>query len=290
MRRFLLIIILFIPFSGLLAQEVDSLFAVKKEGNWEIKYIVKARENARMLARRFYVPEGQLEFANDEGTMKKLTEGAPVYVPVLKENYYVVKPGRFSGKHTHELYYRANSKDEIAVLSNSCGVTKNEFREWNSLKGNTLKTGQVLFVGWVRMIVKDSTEPSTLTAYPGPPKKVATVDTTSSAPVPGGLDTIYNRQTNNGLNVLSEKGTAAFFVKPGKNTMFYAFHNEAARGSIIKVSNPGTGKSTFVKVLGPLPDTKLYANCIIGISEGAKEALGIVNDSKAWCELSYAAN
>ncbi|GAA4468613.1 hypothetical protein GCM10023093_26550 [Nemorincola caseinilytica] len=277
------------PFSGLLAQETDSLFAVKKEGNWEIKYTVKARENARMLSKRFYVPEGQMEYANDEGTMKKLTEGATVYIPVLKENYYVTRPGKFSGKHTRELYYRANSKDEIAVLSNSCGVTKTEFRDWNALKGNTLKAGQILFIGWVRMVVKDSTEPATLAAYPAPPKKVV-VDTSNTPPVPGGLDSIYNRQTNNGLNVLTEKGTAAFFEKPGKNTMYYAFHNEAARGSIIKVYNPGTGKSTYVKVLGPLPDTKLYANCIIGISEGAKEALGINNDTKAWCELSYAAD
>lgn len=277
------------PFLGLKAQEIDSLFAVKKEGNWEIKYTVKARENARMLARRFYVPEGQLEYANDEGTMKKLTEGATVYIPVLKENYYVVKPARFSGRHTRELYYRANSRDEIAVLSNSCGVTKTEFRDWNGLKGNTLKSGQVLFIGWVRMIVKDTAEPSTLTAYPAPlVKKVEVVDTTSAPPVPGGLDTVYNRQTNNGLNVLTEKGTVAFFDRPGK--MYYAFHNEAARGSIIKVTNPGSGKSTYVKVLGPLPDTKQYANCIIGISSAAKEALGIVNDSKAWCELSYAAN
>jgi hypothetical protein len=58
---------------------------------------------------------------------------------------------------------------------------------------------------------------------------------------------------------------------------------------VIKVTNPGTGKSIFVKVLGPIPDTKQYAGSIIGIATAAKEALG-VTDTKAWCELSYSPN
>lgn len=290
MMRYILFIITFFPCISLFAQEEDSLYVVKKDGNWEIKYSVKAHETARMLGKRFLVPEGQLEYANDEGSMKKLTEGSTIYIPVLKENFYVIKPRGFASKNIIPLYYKANSRDEIAVLATYSAVTKIEFRDWNNLKGNTLKNGQVLFIGWVKMIVKDTADAASLLAYPMP-KKPVVVDTVAiNAPVPGGLDTIYNRQTNNGLNVLMEKGTAVFFEKQGKSNLNYAFHNEAARGSIIKVYNPGSGKSTYVKVLGPLPDTKLYAGSIIGISNGAKEDLGIVNDNKAWCELSYAAD
>jgi LysM repeat protein len=288
MLRILVTILLTLPFSGALCQVDDSLFAVKKESAWEIKYTVKARENARMLAKRFFIQEGILEFANDEGTMKKLSEGAIVYIPVTKENFLTVKPPPLKMRYIHPLYYRVRSKDDISAISNYSGVTKAEMRTWNELKGNTLVPGQVLFVGWVKMMVKDSSDPVTLTAFPAP-KKVVVIDTSGKVPVPGGLDSVFNVQTNGGLNVLTEKGTAVFFEKPGKNAMYYAFHNEAARGSIIKVFNPGSGKTTYVKVLGPLPDTKLYANAVIGICDGAKEALGIT-DSKAWCELSYAAD
>lgn len=290
MMRYILLLIALLPGLSLFAQEEDSLYVVKKDGNWEIKYTVKEHETARMLAKRFHVPEGQLEYSNDEGTMKKLVEGANVYIPVLKENFYVIKPRGFAAKNIIPLYYKANGRDEIAVLATYSGVTKVEFRDWNTLKGNTLKSGQILFIGWIKMIVKDTADAASLLAYPMPKKPVVADTVAINAPVPGGLDTIYNRQTNNGLNVLTEKGTAVFFDKPGKNNMNYAFHNEAARGSIIKVYNPGSGKFTYVKVLGPLPDTKLYAGSIIGISNGAKDALGIVNDTKAWCELSYAAD
>jgi hypothetical protein len=288
MLRLLILILLTLPFTYTFCQENDSLFVVKKEGNWEIMYTAKERENARMLAKRFFIDAEQLEFANDEGTMKKLTEGATVYIPVAKRNFYTVQPPPLSMKHVRELYYKVSGRDDIGMLSTYSGVTKVQFRTWNELRGNTLKPGQILFVGWVKMMSKDTTDAATLVAYPAP-KKVVVVDTTNNAPVPGNLDSVYNIQTNKGLNVLSEKGTAVFFDKPGKVTMYYAFHNEAARGSIIKVYYPGSGKSTYVKVLGPLPDTKLYANCIIGISSSAKEALGI-NDAKAWCELFYAAD
>jgi hypothetical protein len=290
--QFMRKLLLFISFTGLSqlmsAQDTDSLFAVKKDGTWEIKYSAKARETARMLAKRFYVPEGQLEFANDEATMSKLTEGATVYIPVIKDNFFNIKPAPLKMKNVRELYYQVGSRDDIGILSSYSGVTKVEMRNWNELKGNTLKPGSVLFIGWVKMMVKDTTDPATLAAYPAPKKKVI-IDTSGKVTVPGGLDTVYNSQTNNGLNVLTEKGTAVFFEKPGKSNIFYAFHNEAARGSVVKVFNPGSGKTIYVKVLGPLPDTKLYANSIIGISSGAKEALG-VTDNRTWCELSYAAN
>jgi len=288
MQRLLLLIIFFTPITFLYAQDGDSLIAVKKEGAWGIKYVAKARENARMLAKRFYIQEGQIEYLNDEGTMRKLTEGSIVYIPVTKENFLNTKPAPLKMKNFRELYYHVVPKDEVGILSSYSGVTKIEMRTWNDLRGNTLKPGQTLFVGWVRIMAKDSSDPTTASAYPAPKKKVV-IDTSGKLPVPGGLDTVYNSQTNNGLNVLTEKGTAAFFEKPGKSTIFYAFHNEAARGSVIKVFNPGSGKTIYVKVLGPLPDTKLYAGCIIGISDSAKEALGIT-DNKTWCELSYAAN
>ncbi len=288
MVKRILFILLFMPIGFVYGQEGDSLFAVKKEGAWNIIYTARARENARMLAKRFFIQEGQMEYLNDEGTMRKLTEGSTVYIPVVKENFFVVKPPPLSMKNVHELYYHVVPKDEIGIISNYSGITKNEMRTWNNLRGNTLKQGQVLFIGWVRMMDKDSTNPISLTAYPTPKKKVV-VDTSGKVTVPGGMDTVYNTQTNNGLNVLTEKGTAVFFEKQGKSNVYYAFHNEVARGGIIKVFNPGTGKTIYAKVLGPLPDTKQYANSIIGISDSAKEALGI-SDNRAWCELSYAAN
>jgi hypothetical protein len=268
-------------------QETDSLFAVRKSGKFAIRYTVKPRENVKMLAHRFYVSENIIEYANEYIDMRKLTAGTVINIPVAKENYLTSKPTL--DPNFMPLYYYIVPKDDIAVLSTYIGITKNDLRIWNSLKGNTLHPDDVLFIGWVKMIAKDSTNPESELAYPAEKKKkVATVDTVKLA-IPGGLDTTYNRQTSNGSNVLTEKGTAVFFEKAGKNDVYYAFHNATPRGTIIKVFNPGTGRTTYVKVLGPLPGTKLYAGSIIGISNAAREDLEI-RDDKAWLELSYSPN
>jgi LysM repeat protein len=263
----------------------DSLFAIRKDGNLVISYEFKQGESVRMLALRFTVSEGAILNANDPADIKKLAPGATLYIPVSPENnYYSLKQPL---TNMGELYYHVAQKDDIGLVSTYMGdprVTKSQIRNWNNLKGNTLFPGQVLFVGWVKMIPRDTTNPAYSLAYPSRKKRVS-VDTLKPV-VPGGLDTVYARQTNNGMNVLTEKGTAVFFEKTSRSNVCIAFHNTARRGTIIKVYNPGNGKVVYARVLGPIPNTKQYANSIIGISEQAKEALG-VTDSKTWCELSY---
>jgi LysM repeat protein len=113
---------------------------------------------------------------------------------------------------------------------------------------------------------------------------VAPIDTLSEA------EELYISQTHEGQNVHEEKGPAVFYpsASRSKQDIYYAFHNTAPRGTIIKVHNPGTDKTIFVKVIGTLPGTKLYHNSLIGITSQAKQELGVRNEEKAWCELSYA--
>lgn len=287
MRRSLIVLLFSMFYFAAGAQSSDSLFVVRKGSNWAIQYTVKPWETVHMLAQRFYLTDRALENANEYGPGKKLTPGAIIEIPVIADNYFRVKQS-IDNSSQRELYYHVGPKDDIGILSTYAGVTKTEMRRWNNLKGNTLNVNEVLFVGWIKVMAYDTLDPISLSAYPAA-KKVTRADTVKQPKVLGGLDTVYNRQTNNGMNVLTEKGTAVFFEKAGKNNVYFAFYTAAPRGSIIKVSNPGNGKSIYVKVLGPLPDTKQYANSIIGICSAAKEALG-VTDTKAWCELSYAAN
>lgn len=101
------------------------------------------------------------------------------------------------------------------------------------------------------------------------------------------FETLYLEQTNNEVNAATEKGTVAFFNSGNKeNKVFYAFHNDLQRGVIIKVHNPGTDKTIYAKVIGALPATKQYYNCMMALSGNAKEELG-VHDNKAWCEISH---
>lgn len=114
---------------------------------------------------------------------------------------------------------------------------------------------------------------------------------TATAPVrpaTGTLEAEYLLETDEGRNVTTERGAAAFYALTSgtKGAAAYAFHNSAARGAVIRVKNINNGRYVFVKVLGPLPETKQYHGAIIGLSNAAKAALG-VRDEKAFCELTY---
>lgn len=104
----------------------------------------------------------------------------------------------------------------------------------------------------------------------------------------GGFEQQYQQQTNNGRNAMSEKGPGSWFksnavIGSGK---YYALHNTAPRGTIVKVTNPLTGRSIYAKVLDAIPQLKANANLIIKLSDAAQDALGI-NESRFYCELSY---
>ncbi len=124
-----------------------------------------------------------------------------------------------------------------------------------------------------------------------PAEKEPTVTTsigrTPSIPE-GGFEQQYQQQTNNGRDVTGEKGPGSWFksnavVGSGK---YYALHNTAPRGTIVKVTNPLTGRSIYAKVLDAIPQLKANANLIIKLSDAAQDALGI-NESRFYCELSY---
>lgn len=270
-----------------MAQDADTIFATRRGADMVIPYNLKKGESVAMIAHRFYAKQEKIENLSQVDGRRTLPPGTTLYIPVNKENFVASKE-KVGLYNQQQLFFRVGEKDNLALVSMYAGVQKQEIVLWNTLHGNTLKEGQPVFIGWIKIVPKDSLTLADGIAYPSRKGRVAVANDTSRHAF-GELDSLYNVQTRNGTNTLSEKGTAVFFEKAGSNKIYFAFHNTTPRGAVIKVTNPGTGKVIYAKVLGPIPDTKQYANSIIGISNAAKEALG-VTDSKAWCELTYFPN
>lgn len=287
MSRYLLILLFLLPGMQATAQYHDSLFAVRKGKDLVIKYTSKPGESVLMLSRRFFTTQQKIESLSMVDGRKKLEPGTDLYIPLVTGINYHPNKEPVGIENQQEIYYHVKEKDNVALISLFAGMQKQDLIEWNSLHGNTLSEGQPLFIGWVNIVRRDSINLKNGIAYPSKRTRMPVSDTDKHAF--GELDSLYDVQTRGGTNILTEKGTAVFFEKAGNNKIYYAFHNTSQPGTVIKVYNPGTGKTIFAKVLAPIPDTKLYANSIIGICSAAKEALGIT-DSKAWCELTYSPN
>lgn len=283
-KNILLFVMLLAGYTVSAQMSYDSTFVVKKGKELAINYSLKNQETVPMIARRFHVPLEKIESMSMVDGRKRLPMGTELFIPLLTENY--VKSRQPQGiEFQQELYFKVGERDDLALIALYTGVKKQDLILWNNLRGNSLSEGQAVFIGWVKTVAKDSITLTNGLAYPKVKGKL-NFDTAKKYTL---MDSLYDFQTKNGTDVISEKGKAVFFEKAGKNDKFYAFHNTSHRGAILKVTNPGTGKSIMVQVLGPLPETKLYSNAVIGISNLAKDALGVV-DNSVWCELTYAPN
>lgn len=286
MLRYLILFIFSLIGLQSIAQVNDSLIANRKGAGLVITYVMKPGESVAMIANRFYASQEKIESLSMVDGRRKLPAGTTLYIPVSPENFSASKE-KAGLENQQELYFHVGEKDDLALVSMYAGVKKQDIVLWNNMRGNSLKQGQSVFIGWLKIVQKDSLTLADGVAYPSRRGRIANNDTGRHAF--GELDSIYNVQTRNGTNVLNEKGTAVFFEKTGSNKIYFAFHNTTPRGAVIKVTNPGTGKTIYAKVLGTVPDTKQYANAVIGISSAAKEALGVTED-KIWCELTYFPN
>ncbi|WP_110057476.1 LysM peptidoglycan-binding domain-containing protein [Chitinophaga sp. S165] len=136
--------------------------------------------------------------------------------------------------------------------------------------------------------------PVTKPDQPAPPEPVKTPDSNNtgskppvtSAPAGSSFEQLYNQQTASGKNVTSEKGPGGWFKSNASAGKYYALHNSAPRGTIIKVTNPLNGKFIYAKVLEAIPQIKQNEGLIIKLSDSALEALG-TNEAKFYCNLTY---
>lgn len=304
MPRIVITVFLFLSFFCANAQ--DKEYVIFRNDKWVIPHSVQQGETLFQLARRYHVPPAMLADANGLDYQDGLKRDSIVYIPVGAYNQLSREPANLDD--SRRLYYRVGDHDNLFRISRYAGVSQKQVQEWNSLPDNSISEGQELMVGW---LLYDATQNP---VYTTPGKTEAPVSKTPANTVntqkgitklPDGTtiipvkdttqeDTLseiekeYLAQTNNDINVFEEKGMAVFFDMSGVSFkgVYYGFHNTAGKGTIIKVYNPGTDKTVYVKIIGPVPGTKQYYNSIMGISGAAKKELQ-VRENKMWAELRY---
>ena len=86
-----------------------------------------------------------------------------------------------------------------------------------------------------------------------------------------------------------ESGLAGIFKSTSgwEDGKYYCLHNTAEQNSIVKITNPATGKFVYAKVLDLMPDLKQNNELTVRISSAAAEALGADNSANFSCKINY---
>ena len=89
-----------------------------------------------------------------------------------------------------------------------------------------------------------------------------------------------------GNKLKKEKGAAFWQKSTIKSEELFALHRTAKPGSIIKISNPMSRRTVFVKVLGGIPSAKYQDKIKVVVSEQTAKLLG-ARDPRFFVEVDY---
>lgn len=149
------------------------------------------------------------------------------------------------------------------------------------------------------------TERAPVTNAPEPPKTQTpvTVVTQNTAPAvtatPAGntenskfsggyFKALYAQQTANKTPVNNSGSAGVFKSTSGwQDGKYYCFYNDVMPGAILKITNMGTGKSVYAKVLDAIPDIRQNTGLSVVLSNAAADGLGATGD-KFECAIDYA--
>jgi LysM repeat protein len=316
MVKSILSIVLF-GFSAGAVQAQDTLQVQGTSPALYISHVVKKGENFYSLSRAYGLPPKEIAAANKITMEQGLQLGHNLHIPLTAANFS--QKADAGGK---PVYHKVTDKETLYRVSvNYNKVPLDNIRQWNSFSGDGLKKDSYVIIGFMKAggaaaeaapkVEKVKEKPTPVaepaetavatTPAPAPVKETVKKETAPAAevaetpaPAPArpaaanssaDFEQLYEQQTNNGKKAGTEKGPGTWF-KSNAVGKYYALHNTAPRGTIIKVTNPLNGKAVYAKVLDVIPQMKSNAGLIIKLSDSAMQALGST-ESRFYCELNY---
>ncbi len=294
----LLLLLSFLAAFSVKAQ--DTLWVKENDGQPCLFHKVKSGETLFMLGKRYSVPPAVLADVNGVNYQDGLAPGKKFIIPIDKYNYIRIE----SVVKSRPIYLKTTEDHDLRSISRMFNVPQSAIQRWNNMDNPDIIPGKVLLAGW---IAYDKTEvpfhrpssDSVITARPFKGDSLRSVrpshlKTDTATALNDTLHTeqdeyeqLYEQQVGGG-NVTEESGAAVFYplkmnVAPG---VYYALHNMASRGTILKISNPTNGKVIYAKVIGTMPRLKEYHNAVVGLSNNAISTLG-ATDRRMFCKVKY---
>lgn len=201
---------------------------------------------------------------------EKIAEQNTPVVPQIELN-----PGEYTS-------YKVSKGETLYTVSKRFGVPVESIKQANGLSSDAIKEGQMLMVPKKEValnIQETVVEESVVSAS-------AVIDSTSTL---NNTSTIALPKNKYGIREMNEKGLGVWIEDLSQNggTML-ALHKTAPVGTIVKVTNPMTNLSTFVKVVGKFIDTAETQGAIIVISKSVAGIIGIL-DRRFQVEIAYGA-
>ena len=284
-KKIMLMICLLISGTAM-ASKLDSVGVEGLEGKQIILHKLDPKESYFSLGRKYNVnPAAIIDFNRNKALKICDLVKIPTQRPFTGTES---KPALESAPPTEEfISYTVKPKETLYSIAKKFNTNIEEIKRINNLRISSLSIGQTLKI-------KNLTTPQTNNEAP------ATAVTTNNQPLVASVDSA--NQTNNaaepieerklpatryGLREVREKGLASWIQDESLDeTKMLALHPTAPIGTIIKLTNPMTQKSTFAKVVGKFTENESNKGLIIIITKTAADLIGAL-DKRFQVNLVY---
>jgi LysM repeat protein len=203
----------------------------------------------------------------------------------------VTPPAQQTRADTTTTQYKVSAGETLYSISKRFNTTVENIQKTNNLTTTTLVPGQILLI-----------KPAPVVAPPPPPAppiQVVKVDSpvvkkdstmVAKGPIIQPKDSAAERSFNAakfGLYEKDEKGVATWIddtsLDPNKKLVL---HRTAPLGTVLKITNPMTNRTTFAKVVGRFSDNESTKDVLIVMTKNVADALGAL-DKRFRVNISY---
>lgn len=274
-RTILTLIYLFISTSLFAATLPDSVRVENLNGKKVIIHKVEPKETYYSISRRYQTtPATVINFNNN----KPLHPGDEVKVPT-SENFVNRSPdgansmvsGSSSSKQQEVIEYKVGRKETLYSIAKRFDTTVDEIKKLNNLDSDALVAGRILKI---RFGSKSAAPPAVVSSpVLNKPSDSTILDSSGNA-----SDRLKLPAIRYGLREVTERGVAASISDDGMdNSRMLALHRSAPVGTIIKITNPMTNKTTFAKVVGKINDNDMTRDAIIVVNKATADLIGALD-------------
>lgn len=272
----------------------DSIGMEVVDGKQVIIHRLEPKETYYGLSRKYNVVVPDLIHANNNKPLKigetvRIPTGRPA-AEIAQRPPEAVEPTR--GTETvapsvqlqpHEYTtYIVGRGETLYAVSKRFQIPVESIQRANGLRGDAIREGTHL------RVPKQPLPPDESVGSDGAAIRVAGIIDTSAAAREREAE-FELRKNRYGIREMNEKGVGVWIEDLNQDgASMLALHKQVPVGTIVKVTNPMTNHSTFVKVVGKFVDNADTQGAIIVISKSVASVIGIL-DRRFQIEIAYGA-
>lgn len=258
-------------------------------------HTVKAKENLNIIAKQYNTTAEEIKRLNgltssnlQIGQVLKVVGGNTVNTEIVVEKPLTPSPKTYQKPSEEKITPSSVSKsneasfehvvaagETIYAIAKKYNLTTYQLKTFNNLTTEEVTVGQ-------KLIIK-GTMPATSNEEEGDePEPTAS---TSSIKDPK----LKYAASRYGLTQVEEKGAAVWIADSDLDAAkMLVLHRTATIGTVVKITNPMTNRSTFAKVVGKFTENETTKDVIIVITKAVADALGAL-DKRFFCNINYGA-